>query len=547
MGDQTLLNTSSPEFGQVEYYLQWCLGASTAQVNTAYALSNPHLSSQFERRCKNLLVLDSWIPLSDLKPPNSLEEIVARGFALEETSNTSGIKLGVGEIKIPRDKGGKHEYQFLLCKVGVGRAQICDLKRAFQTPIADGYDSLLLNQSPEAASSRPELGKKDGKPALSTSGNGKDQIEHYHQEYVIKNSAQLLPTYLVTFSYDPEKERQSRERPQCDNCENALATVFCAADNANLCTKCDNTAHASKLTSRHIRTPIGQGADVFGFCRHHKDKLVEFFCPECHVPVCVHCKMVGNHSSGDAARHQLVSVAESYQTVLAESMRADPVIQQRQARIASQVQAVNERAKAVENMALQIETQLEELYRRAQGQLRFMIKRKLDILLGDERELQRQRMEIQHHLDFAKYQQTGDATTFLFSYARQQRLREQLHSFAHFRDAIDVPLDVKVNGILEVVTTGAPNDNVGGVTSSRPTSVLPGSVIAKANPNRAVSPLKARSAILMQNSKRDMPCQGVNQGAHERRISDFFSETLSALDEFQVSSAAVAHSECADD
>jgi hypothetical protein len=57
---------------------------------------------------------------------------------------------------------------------------------------------------------------------------------------------------------------------------------------------------------------------VFGMCPTHK-KNVEFFCSYCHIPVCVYCKMVGHHSSGEAAKHKLVSVVEAYQTVLAES------------------------------------------------------------------------------------------------------------------------------------------------------------------------------------------------------------------------------------
>jgi hypothetical protein len=58
---------------------------------------------------------------------------------------------------------------------------------------------------------------------------------------------------------------------------------------------------------------------VFGKCRYHNDKPIEFFCTSCHVPVCVYCKMVGNHSSGEAAKHPLISVSEAYKSVLDES------------------------------------------------------------------------------------------------------------------------------------------------------------------------------------------------------------------------------------
>lgn len=47
--------------------------------------------------------------------------------------------------------------------------------------------------------------------------------------------------------------------------------------------------------------------------------MIEFFCSQCHIPVCVNCKMVGNHANGEAAKHQLVSVAEAYHTVMQEA------------------------------------------------------------------------------------------------------------------------------------------------------------------------------------------------------------------------------------
>jgi hypothetical protein len=57
---------------------------------------------------------------------------------------------------------------------------------------------------------------------------------------------------------------------------------------------------------------------VLGF-KSIPEKFIEFFCSQCHIPVCVFCKMVGNHANGEASKHQLVSVSEAYQSVLMES------------------------------------------------------------------------------------------------------------------------------------------------------------------------------------------------------------------------------------
>jgi hypothetical protein len=37
------------------------------------------------------------------------------------------------------------------------------------------------------------------------------QQDGYYHEYCIKQTAQILPQYLVTFEYDPVKEKQARE------------------------------------------------------------------------------------------------------------------------------------------------------------------------------------------------------------------------------------------------------------------------------------------------------------------------------------------------
>ena len=42
----------------------------------------------------------------------------------------------------------------------------------------------------------------------------------------------------------------------CENCEHEMATVYCHADAALLCTRCDGDVHRSKLTSRHHRISL---------------------------------------------------------------------------------------------------------------------------------------------------------------------------------------------------------------------------------------------------------------------------------------------------
>ncbi|KAJ3087204.1 hypothetical protein HK102_011592, partial [Quaeritorhiza haematococci] len=514
-GTKTQLSPTTPEFAYLEYALQLALRATTARIVAAYVVSNPHLAVQFDRRCKDSLVLSSWLDSSVLVGVNTEEEVIRRGFQFAAAGpQQNGMKVSVGAIRPnrglkadPQHDQRKVTKKVVFCKVGVGRAFISDEASAETGQIPEGYDSFYLRDT----------------SVLSDSKQGPPQ-EYYH-EYYLKNPAQILPQYVIHYEFDPTRERRSREKARCDNCEIEVATVYCAADAANLCNKCDSKLHETKLASRHVRSPIGKGADIFGHCRHHPDKMIEFFCAQCHIPVCVYCKMVGNHANGEASKHQLVSVTEAYHTVLQEAQAHDPILQSRRTEITNQIAAVNSRAKAVDKMAAQIQHQIDEMYRRAVEDLKVIVKKKMDILLGDELELKRQIGEIERLDEFLKYQQMGDATQFLFCWARHQQLRSELHDFAHFRNEIDVQLDVKATGGISVVIDQSPNAliapaagaNVGGMHHQHPGA-------KKTIKGGAMPPPQVGMGLPKKMQERRI----------HRRTSDFFAETLGAFDQFAI-------------
>ncbi len=59
-----------------------------------------------------------------------------------------------------------------------------------------------------------------------------------------------------------------------------------------------------------------QQPQVFGTCPIHPSLTVEFFSPVCQGPVCVHCKMIGNYSTGEAASHKLIAIGDAYRGAL---------------------------------------------------------------------------------------------------------------------------------------------------------------------------------------------------------------------------------------
>ena len=102
-----------------------------------------------------------------------------------------------------------------------------------------------------------------------------------------------------------------------------------------------------------MRKPIRAGAassrrGLRSTCAEHESQIVEYFCQICHVPVCVHCKMVGSHASGDAAHHQLVPVGEAYDHAVASSAAADPLLEARGRAIRSTLGIIGEKMRAVQ-------------------------------------------------------------------------------------------------------------------------------------------------------------------------------------------------------
>ena len=284
--------------------------------------------------------------------------------------------------------------------------------------------------------------------------------------------------YIVQFEYDPEVERRSRDHPVCENCEDANATVYCQADDAKLCDKCDRSLHpaSNKMASRHKRDSVESKPAMFGACATHPDKSVEFFCPTCHIPICVSCKMIGHHASGEAAAHKLIGVSDAYMNCVQGSetvrfkplqwwrvwlrfcLKKDTIIDERRSAIENQIASIKARERAVEKNSEEIQQQIERVYQRALKDLKRLTQEKMTVLKGDEWELRRQMIEIQRLDDFLKYQRTSNnPTNFLEIWGRHLRMKSHLHNFEHFKTQIGVEPNIKCSGAIRVVADDKEN------------------------------------------------------------------------------------------
>ena len=147
----------------------------------------------------------------------------------------------------------------------------------------------------------------------------------------------VVPRYLVTF--EREGVEGGVKQLFCDMCSSTLAEVYCRHEDANLCRDCDKEVHCNKLLAKHKRVPLrcsndaetlaaggNNNLEIFkSKCPFHNNMDVEFFCPECDVPVCIYCKMVGSHSTGAFNNHRLIGVRVAWKKAIDEASVPDQV------------------------------------------------------------------------------------------------------------------------------------------------------------------------------------------------------------------------------
>lgn len=87
-------------------------------------------------------------------------------------------------------------------------------------------------------------------------------------------------------------ETVKKMRTLCDVCEKAAALFFCAADEAALCSSCDDKVHmCNKLASRHVRVRIADPKAV-PRCDICESSPAFFYCEIDGSSLCLQCDMI---------------------------------------------------------------------------------------------------------------------------------------------------------------------------------------------------------------------------------------------------------------
>ncbi|KAF4036571.1 B-box zinc finger [Phytophthora infestans] len=192
-------------------------------------------------------------------------------------------------------------------------------------------------------------------------------------------------------------------------------------------------------------------------CRTHRGKKVEFYCPICQIPVCVTCKMVGDHSIGEKGSHRLLTVADAYESCLRESLRPDPLITSRKTVIENKLQLLTRVQRSVQDNKAQVASAIKEQCARALRSLDDAVAIKTRVLSGEVLEFERQLQQIDWvDESLEDHRKLMPAVEFLAAWNQHKLLRAEQRDFPPFahgsnNSAEQVKADLQLAGELRVM------------------------------------------------------------------------------------------------
>ncbi|OWZ24288.1 hypothetical protein PHMEG_000706 [Phytophthora megakarya] len=193
-------------------------------------------------------------------------------------------------------------------------------------------------------------------------------------------------------------------------------------------------------------------------CRTHRNKKVEFYCTVCQTPVCVTCKMVGDHSIGEKGSHRLLTVADAYENCLRESLRPDPLITSRKTVIENKLQVLTRIQRSVQENKSQVADAIKEQCARTLRKLDEEVAVKTRVLSGEMLEFERQLQQIDWVDESLEDHRTIlPAVEFLSAWSQHKLLRAEQRDFPPFahgsnNSAEQVKADLQLVGELRVVS-----------------------------------------------------------------------------------------------
>ena len=343
------LDENDEEYQQVRYYLQACL-VSKGDVGRVdvWKITNQQLSYRFDQRSKALLKIISLTNLTTEKvgAENSVRNVAHQGFLFRE----GGLEFTTGVLKsVPPANPASlkpETYTLIYSDVAVGRSVIVEEKAVLAHAMPDGYDSFYVPQKPLDRNNDGVFDYDEFQAAANF--DDRNPIDYFHR-YYIKDSSQVLPRYVIEFSF-------------------AHKTLPTTA----------TTSPTTSVGGKLLQSPKAKA---------NPDDQIGYFDPVLFKPV----------TFGEYRRsrgRQLQTIDEAYEQAKADHKKPDVLVRGRRDWIEQQLAELDERLRQVNLNMAEVKEEIEAATARSLGDLRVLSRQKFEALLGVEIELNRQKEQL---------------------------------------------------------------------------------------------------------------------------------------------------------
>ncbi|KAH8740302.1 zinc finger protein [Cryptosporidium ryanae] len=463
--DLDTVQRGTEEWNLLEHYLQICCRSSRSLIQQIWHVNIGSVSTAFDRRTRDRLVLYCWVDTNELDKNNSIQDVSRRGFKIP----SSGMKFTSGNIRLPgvpqaSTTGMKNDsnqditsdvkslnkldtdytpstrrlFEFFLCKVGVG----CSVVKNDESeadgdrfPIPPEYDTVFLRNKqinpPSMVNSKSALNGElkanefNLSSTLALSAGVLPQHTFKH-EYIIYDSFQVVPEYLIQFEYDSSSPELFIV-PWCDECQDSPAILWCQADSARLCSTCDERTHRhNKLVTRHIRIPINQMPRSSSNCPVHTMDILEEFCTLCHVPMCRLCRP--SHAHADEKITSLIMpINRAYRAQLERHNKPHPSLDSRKIELLGKLESQQLIFNDIRTNMFEVEQRIYSILESSITQLQIATESKMNKILCEQLILNQLMQQVEWSEGFLQYLQSIlPPADFLFAWLRHCHYREEI-------------------------------------------------------------------------------------------------------------------------
>lgn len=416
---------TSDDFAIVEYLMQMQLDAPQFKITEMKDISVRHQVNVFNnyvKKMKNANVVDAFVLLNTIQQP--LSDIASHGLRIP--ANT-GFKFQLNHLELPP---GEETYEALHLIIALGTvinyqnfdSDLDEIEYLTAIPTADdlkGHDSIRI---------------------------GDENL------YYVFNAAQIKTAHYITFKGGENLIHDHHIINRCGVCGKDNATVWCQSDSIKLCAECDKKTHnVNPLFQSHVRVPLREGLPYTQMCQFHPQQKVSYYCPKCHLAVCVDCKINGNHAHGDYAKHKLIPFAQAYNDAHATVQARNTTYITRQKIIEEGIQAAEDRLQEILDNADAVEAEINRIAAAAIASMKKQAAERANIVKSAKAELERKLYELNKQKEFIKtHDETSEPVDFLQYFACSKELEKEILNMKDLPEPLTVHGDLLVYGKLDV-------------------------------------------------------------------------------------------------